>query len=289
MKPALPSHIQATAQAQIAILEANSERIVQPLLGQEMVWHTTGQGPALVLLHGGHGCWLHWARVIPALSASFTLWMPDMPGFGETSLLPATDSDNALHELVKQLNSSLNALLGARTPIRLAGFSFGGLVAALLGAERSNVERMVLIGPAGHGGQRRQNTLPRPWRGLDPEAAPEPWASTLRDNLLAQMLHDPIAVDPLAIEIQWRGCMHTRFRSKPFSRSSALAPALVRYPGDVLTLWGEHDVTSTPREMPDDLKPSALRQLMIVDGAGHWLMHETPEKTAALMANGLRV
>lgn len=39
--------------------------------------------PPLVLLHGGHGSWMHWLRNAEALSAGRTLWLPDMPGFNE--------------------------------------------------------------------------------------------------------------------------------------------------------------------------------------------------------------
>lgn len=272
--------------AQIAALEANGERIVHPISDQHIVWRKMGKGPPLVLLHGGLGSWLHWAHVMPELAASYTLWMPDMPGFGETTLNPTPEG--GLDELVNTLQQSLDALLGAYTPVLLAGFSFGGLVAALLAAQRDHVERMVLVSPAGHGGPRRQHTLPLGWRGLDPELDPESWAQRMHHNLMVQMLHNETALDALAMEIQWRGCTQTRFRSKPFSRSAALAPALSRYPGETLTLWAEHDVTATPQQMPDDLAPNgAVRQRHIIDNTGHWLMHEAADLTAALMKRGL--
>ena len=110
----------------------------------------------------------------------------------------------------------------------------------------------------------------------------------MRHNLLAQMLHSENAVDALALEIQWRGCLNTRFRSKPFSRSAALAPALDRCPGEVLTTWGEHDVTAVPRDKADGVASlCALRRQRVVGGAGHWLMHERPAATALLMRQGL--
>lgn len=276
----------AAASAQIAALESVCERIVQPMLGQHLVWRRVGSGPPLVLLHGGHGSWLHWARVIPDLSSSFTLWVPDMPGYGETTLTPT----GGLIELVAQLRQSLDALLGAGTPVLLAGFSFGGLVSSQLAALRDHVQRLVLIGPAGHGGPRRQTVTPLAWRDLDPNADPVDWADRMRHNLLAQMLHNETAVDALALEIQWRGCLNTRFRSKPFSRSAALASALSRYPGEVLTIWGEHDVTAVPHGMTDGVAlQDVSRRQRVVDGAGHWLMHESPAATALLMRQGLLV
>lgn len=270
--------IHDAACAHIASLESECERLAQPLLGHHLVWHRVGQGPPLVLLHGGHGCWLHWARVIPYLASHFSLWMPDMPGYGESTLTPM----GGLHELVTQLQHGLDALLGANTPVLLAGFSFGGLVASRLAAQRDHIERMVLVGPAGHGGRRRQRVSPLPWRDLDPDRDSGPWAERMRHNLLAQMLHSEAAVDGLAMEIQWRGCLNTRFHSKPFSRSAALAPAL--------ELWAEHDVTAAPHEMESRMEPGgASRQRLIVEGSGHWLMHERPAATAALMKSGLGV
>lgn len=278
--------LRATACEQIAALDSACERIAQPIRGQQMVWHRVGQGKPLVLLHGGHGSWLHWARVIPELSSHFSLWLPDMPGYGESTLTPT----GGLDELVVQLQQSLDALLGADTPILLGGFSFGGLVSARLAAQRGPIERMVLIGPAGHGGHRRQTVSPLPWRDLDPDRDPVGWAERMRHNLLAQMLHAEPAVDGLALEIQWHSCVNTRFRSKPFSRSAALAPALRAYPGPVLEIWGGHDVTATPHEMEDAcLLGGAPRKRCIVAGSGHWLMHEMPATAVMLMKNGFGV
>jgi pimeloyl-ACP methyl ester carboxylesterase len=47
----------------------------------------SGAGRPLVLVHGGHGSWLHWVRNIEALSAKRTLWIPDLPGYGDSSAL----------------------------------------------------------------------------------------------------------------------------------------------------------------------------------------------------------
>ncbi len=145
--PALP-----VQEPSIARLEQAAERdeVLAAGVGP-VLWRRCGEGPPLVLLHGGHGSWLHWARNITPLSREFELWLPDLPGYGD-SALPV---EPTLESLVAATRTSLDAMIGANTPIALAGFSFGGLVAAHLAVQRPHLTRMALLGPAGHGGARR--------------------------------------------------------------------------------------------------------------------------------------
>ena len=41
---------------------------------------------ALLLLHGGSGSWLHWFRTIPVLEQHHSVWVPDLPGMGDSAL-----------------------------------------------------------------------------------------------------------------------------------------------------------------------------------------------------------
>ena len=40
--------------------------------------------PPVALLHGGHGCWLHWVRNVEMLAERHTVWVADLPGFGDS-------------------------------------------------------------------------------------------------------------------------------------------------------------------------------------------------------------
>ena len=42
-----------------------AERRITPCGDGDLVWHIFGNGPPLVLLHGGFGRWSHWIRNIP--------------------------------------------------------------------------------------------------------------------------------------------------------------------------------------------------------------------------------
>ncbi|WP_382325592.1 alpha/beta fold hydrolase [Hydrogenophaga sp. UC242_53] len=73
---------------------------------------------------------MHWIRNVEALSAAHELWVPDMPGFGESGALPPEVPRAArLEALVVHLTAALDALLGPEARFGLAGFSFGSLVA----------------------------------------------------------------------------------------------------------------------------------------------------------------
>ena len=88
----------------------------------EMVWHVWGQGPSVVLLHGGSGSWTHWVRNLEALLRSgHRVLAPDMPGFGDSAAPPdGQDADVLPHWIEK----GVEVLLGRQT-FDLGGASVG--------------------------------------------------------------------------------------------------------------------------------------------------------------------
>ena len=240
-------------------------------LGRQVTWHQLGDGPPLVLLHGGHGNWQHWARNIEALSARFAVWVPDLPGYGDSDTPP----EPTLASLVNLLHATLDQLLGAATPIRLAGFSFGGLVAATLATQRPHIERMALLGPGGHGGPRRPAGELVSWRAAKESGNAEALAQVMRHNLGLHMLHAPQSIDDEAVRIHTAACLATRFYSKGISHAGGLAAALAQYAGPLLLAWGEHDVTAVPEQAARTLSEGRTDcETHIVPGAGHWVQFE---------------
>ena len=67
-----------------ALEQAATRRTIRNGAG-ETVWRVWGQGPPLVLLHGGTGSWLHWMRNIEDLSRDFML-AKEMPSALFTNL-----------------------------------------------------------------------------------------------------------------------------------------------------------------------------------------------------------
>ena len=211
-----------------------------PFDGGHVIWRCLGEGPPLVLLHGGHGSWAHWVRNVDALSRRFKVCVPDLPGYGDSSA-PASPTLAALLEATRE---TLDTLVGAATPIALTGFSFGGLVAARLAVQRGSVSALALLGPAGHGGPRRPRGDLRSWREAQASNDPAGLRRIMRHNLQLHMLASP--ADDQALAIHTQACLRTRFHSKSISRAGGLADSLRVLTCPVLLAWGEHDVTATP-------------------------------------------
>lgn len=101
--------------------------------GVELHAWVGGQGPALLLVHGHPQTSVIWHRVVPVLAQHFTLVVPDLRGYGDSSK-PRGDADHAnyskrrmardLLALMQQLGHARFSVLahdrGARVSYRLA-------------------------------------------------------------------------------------------------------------------------------------------------------------------------
>ena len=242
-------------------------------------WHEFGSASSgnapLILLHGGHGSWEHWRKNIEVLAEHFHLYVPDMPGFGDSSFFDSQFQVGMLEPMI----ATINTLIGTDVQIEIAGFSFGGFVAAHIANQRAGVQKLALLGSAGHGGPRRPKGDLLAWKEAHESGNTEELHRVMRENLFQQMLSSYDRVDPLAVRIHLDACVATRFRSKPIARPGGLAEQLEMYLGPTLFVWGEHDNTCTPEYLLEKLvnsKPN--RSAEIVLDAGHWVQYEKPDQ-----------
>ncbi|MCY1283485.1 4,5:9,10-diseco-3-hydroxy-5,9,17-trioxoandrosta-1(10),2-diene-4-oate hydrolase [compost metagenome] len=263
--------------------------LVSSVDGCEVIWRSFGDGPTTVLLHGGHGNWQHWVRNIGPLSRNRRLLVPDLPGFGDSAAAPRADLPGLVDVLARSLaRLSVDQSLDR---IDLVGFSFGALVTAHLATHAGlgdiEVGRLALLGPAGHGGPRRMTQALVDWRRCHD---PHTLAAAMRDNLAAFMIADPAAIDSEAVAIHTRACRATRFHSKSISRAGGLQQALARFPGPVLMIWGEADVTMSPesiagiaRDWWDASADAPAVSVSVVPGVGHWVQYEAHQQVNGLL------
>jgi pimeloyl-ACP methyl ester carboxylesterase len=271
-----PLDVPTSVERRIATLDASFTHHRIRVGAGAVHWRTVGEGSPLVLLHGGHGDWGHWVRNLDALALTRQLWIPDMPGYGDSSVDAA-----GLNDIVDVLHGCLDDLFGPTADIDLAGFSFGGLVATTLAAQRQHIRRMALIGTAGHGGARRERGRMLSWRHPDDPAAEE---AALRNNMQSLMVHDAAHIDDLGLALYRQAVLRARFKSKPLSTSGRLLPVLAQCRHPVLLVWGEHDVTAVPEDVAPGLCAAGPgRRWEVVAGAGHWAQYECADAVNALL------
>ena len=262
-------------------IAAEAERTLTPCGDGFMVWRAWGEGPPLVLLHGGYGSWTHWIRNILPLSRRFRVIAPDLPGLGDSATPPEPCTVEGLGAIVAL---GLASVVPGEERLHLAGFSFGGVLGGHVAAQLGQrVRGFTVVGSNGLGLERQ----PTPLRRV-PEGAGEAEEFAIhRYNLNQLMIADPQKIDELALYLQKTNHARARMRSRRLSRSDALARALPRVSGRLDGIWGERDATAWPyvaerARILQRIQPGA--RFAVVPGAGHWVQYEAAERFNLLLA-----
>jgi len=246
-----------------------------------MACRVEGSGPPLILFHGGAGSWTHWIRNIPALAQHFTVYAVDLPGGGDSDDVPA---DIPPSEYVDRVCAGVTEL-AAGGQIDLAGFSFGGVNAAMVAAlVPQTIRRLALLAPGGLG---RVNNSGAALRKMPPaSASEEEKKAVVRHNLLLMMLAHPESVDDETIAIQRENVARTRYDSRRFTGSMLTKEYLWRVRAPTLAIFGALDNLSFPSVYARihpllSTKPDVAIEL--IPNKGHWVQYEAAEAVNRLL------
>ncbi len=114
--------------------------------GNRLVYYAGGEGPKLVLLHGFLTDASNWIEAVPYLIERNRLYIPDMPGHGESD--PQGDQLN-MNDMLRGLDAFVDEISNDE-PVVIAGNSMGGWVASLYALEHpEKVKKLILINSAG--------------------------------------------------------------------------------------------------------------------------------------------
>lgn len=262
-------------------LDAAARRIETPCGRGSIAWRSWGEGPPLVLLHGGSGSWRHWGRNIASLARDHRVLAPDTPGLGESAMPPRTEHPD---DFAAPLQEGLARILGEDRRYDLCGFSFGALVSGhLVARDGARVRSVTLVGAGALGVPRSPTELVtvRDKRGAARVEAH-------RQNLAVLMFKDPARIEAVALAIQEWNTQHARFRSRGFAGGPLLKEALMRAAPEtrIGAIWGDRDAIAFPH-VADRI--AVLRGLRAdVDArelpdAGHWTAWEQPEAFEAML------
>ena len=263
-----------------AELPGFEERFVEAR-GSRLRYLVAGEGEPLLLVHGLGGAAANWLALAPLLLPGRRVLVPELPGHGGSSALPAAPSLNAYADRIA-------LLLGE--PTAVVGHSLGGAITLRLAIRRPElVSSLVLAGAAGISSGTRQARYALTMTGLiKPGKRIAPYRRRVGRSALLKTLvfgrwgaSDPPALPPAVAEA---------FLSGPARHTDTVSAAralvrddprsdLDRVGCPVLLLWGARD-----HQLPiDDAFDYARRlraPLRTIADCGHLLIGERPEACA---------
>jgi len=283
--PALHGAIPDDPQAAIAMFEAQCTRHLTPCSNGSIVWRRWGQGPNVVLFHGGSGAWSHWIRNIGPLSRHHTVWAPDNPGLGESALPePLT-----LETIVDALESGLRTLI-PEGPVDIVGFSFGGPIATGVAMKlESRLRNLVLLASRYVVGYKRFYPRLVVWKEIaDPVARLE----AHRRNLEMMMMSKPENIDALAVHIQSTNAARARYFGPKLNPGNKLLEWLpqVRPSQRVTGICGRDDQGAMGIIDQQETALQAIHpngRFYAIDDAGHWVQYEAADRVNAILLETL--
>jgi pimeloyl-ACP methyl ester carboxylesterase len=264
-----------------AHLEGRARRAETPCGEGSLVWHIWGEGPPLVLLHGGYGSWSHWIRNVLPLSRDRQVLAVDLPGLGESATPPDPEDPAGMADIVVD---GLRRLLPHGAPVDVVGFSFGGVIGGPIAVRLGPaLRRFVIVGSNGLGLPRAQMAPMGSWRRQPDRASRR---AVHRQTLEVLMLADAARIDPLALHLQERNAEAGRVRSPEISRTDILRRSLPALRGRLAAIWGGEDNIARGAV---DARRAALQEadpalpFHVIPGAGHWVSYEAAEAFNAVL------
>lgn len=243
----------------------------------KIVWRVWGKtGRAVVLLHGGSGSWRHWIRNIDELvSRGYRVYVPDLPGFGDSSLPPVGFDADAHTEWILL---GLEELLGP-VSCDIVGFSFGAMVAAFVAVQGpSRVDRLILVGAPALMESPARRVIIKNWRapefrGKEREAH--------RHNLRALMLTREESASDFAIDLYGADAERDRIPQRRLFRTDILRRQMPLVQCPVWGIWGNDDALLEGNLDAIEAGMAGapfFKGLTLIPDAGHWVQFESAER-----------
>ncbi|WP_067820179.1 4,5:9,10-diseco-3-hydroxy-5,9,17-trioxoandrosta-1(10),2-diene-4-oate hydrolase [Nocardia inohanensis] len=242
-----------------------------------------GNGPTIVLLHGGGpgaSSWSNFAKNIPVLAKDFHVLAVDQPGFGQSDKPTEhpqyfVHSSSALKDLLDHLEITER--------VHLLGNSLGGGAATRFALDYPDrAGKLVLMGP---GGLSTNLFAPDPTEGVkllskfNFEPTKENLEAFLRIMVFDQKLITPELVEErFASASQPESLAATRAMGKSFAGADFAKGMIwrdafkLRQP--VLMIWGREDRVNPIDGALVALKMVPRVQLHVFGGCGHWAQLE---------------
>lgn len=250
------------------------------------------EGAPLVLVHGLGGCAANWVDVAPLLAETRRVLIPELPGHGLSTPLPAVPNLAVFADRIVMVAEREQLL-----PAAFVGHSLGAVVALRLALRRpEDVNALVLAAAAGiSSASRRARYGLRILGIIGPRRFVAPWADSVADSPFLRYAvfghwgaADPLSLSPAAVNGFLAG---TRLTSDSVSAARAVVvddvrPELGKLRCPTLVLWGARDSQLT---LADGFEFARRLDapLRVIGDCGHLLIGERPDLCADAIENFL--
>jgi pimeloyl-ACP methyl ester carboxylesterase len=241
--------------------------------GSTIAFERAGDGPPLILLHGGFSDHRAWRRQLEGLADAFTVVAWDTPGCGQSSDPPPSFR---LPDYADQLARFIGALELGRPHV--LGLSFGGGLALELYRRHPELPRTLVLASAyaGWAGslppEEVEARLERALR--DADRPPEEWVSTYLPTFFTEDVAQQVVEETTAMMLDTRSSGMV-----PMVRGFAeadLRDVLPTIEVPTLLLYGDRDVRS-PLAVAEALhRQIPTAELVVLPGVGHSSNLEAP-------------
>jgi pimeloyl-ACP methyl ester carboxylesterase len=236
-----------------------------------------GNGPAIILLHGfpmNHEIWTEWAL---QLSSIFTVYTPDLPGFGQSAALP---EGFTLAQVANRMLAWMDELQLDQAVV--IGHSLGGYVALNMVKQRpaSFLALILFHSTALADNPEKKESRTKVLRFID-----ENGVSAFTSNFIA-----PLYVDqehpsiPFVREITMKStAMAVKGYTVAMRDREDTTQVFQDFKNPVLLIAGEKDPGIPVKTIMDQSGMGTHIQLVVLDATGHMGMFERPEETLTVV------
>jgi haloalkane dehalogenase len=243
-------------------------------------------GPVALLVHGFPQSSHMWRDTLPALSAAgWRAVAPDLAGFGDSPLDPPGTWERHIEALER-----FRQELGIQRCV-VVMHDWGALIGLRWACEHPDAVGALVISSSGFFPDGRWHGMAEALR--TPEVGEQALAGSDRDGLAAMLRASGAAFDDEAIDEYWKALAdepHRRnalelYRSGDFEKLAGYRLADLRVP--VLLVWGESDEFAPLAGAHRFERELADTELVVVEGARHFVWDDQPERCAAALTSFL--
>lgn len=263
--------------------------------GVKINYAKAGSGPILVFVHGWANNWTSWVPLANCLYKNYTVYLVDLPGFGDSDDLPYY----SIEIVSKYLEKFVEKL--PHKPKALVGLSMGSMIIAEMGKNNYKIsETVILIGPVIKDGSLdnlTSITLESSLKIIGRFRLSEMFLKKIIETRIAaysmskyinMYKFNKFLVDEYGM-IGKKKMRKEAFIQMGYSGASYdLKKTLLHYKMPVLLIYGKEDRISSPKNVQESLlKMNDYIKLQIIPFAGHVVPLEQPEKVSASIENYL--